>query len=133
MLAKKRIGGENQRVWIGISVKEEPGQVWQVGQVFLSSKKCELIEENKVVISDGIEELAPSAPVAPTSLSYNGEPLNSKQSPTLYRLKNPEMFPVEKCFQCGAKPIVFQVNYPDGSWGFYARNAPVNFPRITHF
>jgi len=118
MLVKKRIGGENQRVWIGISVKEEPGQVGQVRQVFLSSKKGEAKQDNnkESINFKSKEEPAPPVPVAPTSTSSNDEPSHLEQTPTLYKLKDPDMFPTEKCFKCGAKPVAFQVNYPDGSW-----------------
>ncbi|MEM3705354.1 MAG: phage/plasmid primase, P4 family [Candidatus Bathyarchaeia archaeon] len=119
MLVKKRIGGENQRVWIGISVKEETGQVGQVRQVFLSPKKVEAKQENnkESINFKSKEEPDPLASVAPISFPSNDELSHSGQVPTLYKLKDPEMFPTERCFKCGAKPVAFQVNYPDGSWG----------------
>jgi len=127
-LVKKRISGKAERVWVGLTLKNESeaSEAGEASSPLLGKTWGEEGEMGKGENFCSIEK--PASVASPASATSNGLSA-SVQKPALVRLEHPEMFPSEKCFKCGAKPIAFQVNFPDGSWGLLCGKCAVEFER----
>jgi putative DNA primase/helicase len=125
ILAQKRITGKMERIWVGIALKSEAGEASEASFYYLvkSSSEEEKIEEEKNLYSIG-------EPASPASATSN-EPSTKVQKPNFVRLEHPEMFSSEKCFECGGKPVAFQVNFTDDSWGLLCEKCRETFEEET--
>jgi transcription initiation factor IIE alpha subunit len=128
ILAQKRITGKMERIWVGIALKSEAGEASEASFPLLgkTSETNEKIEKGEIFC--GIEE-----PASPASLASatSSELSSTVQKPTVVRLEPSEMFSSEKCFECGGKPVSFQVNFPDGSWGLLCEKCKEKFKEKT--